>query len=138
MNDPQVELRNRTTGSAWIPASGLPKILILGALHGHHSDIRASGPRATETLQALLALAARGFDETPPPEGDEVIASPVHGEPITSVTTGRSPLPASLGVGIGPARPAVGAHRGGSGTLGVVPRPDNPEPLTALLGGRRA
>jgi multiphosphoryl transfer protein len=118
----QVQLRNRTTGSAWVPASSLSKIATLGALRGHDIDIRVSGDQARETLERLLALAARGFDETP--DGDDVIASPARREPELNVSTNglptnglptnglptnglptrRSPLPASPGVGVGPAR----------------------------------
>ncbi|MGH3822941.1 MAG: phosphoenolpyruvate--protein phosphotransferase [Pseudonocardiaceae bacterium] len=89
----RVELRNRSTSSAWVSAASLSKILTLGALCGHEVEIRVSGDQPREVLDHLLALAARGF-------GDEVIASPVHG----GATTRRSPLPASPGIGVGPAR----------------------------------
>ena len=91
--DARVQLRNRTTDSAWVPASSLSKITTLGALRGHDVEIRVSGDQARETLERLLALAARGFDEIP--EGDDVIAAPA---------TRRAPLPASPGAGVGPAR----------------------------------
>ncbi|MBW0009615.1 MAG: HPr family phosphocarrier protein, partial [Pseudonocardiales bacterium] len=84
----RVQLRNRTTGSAWVPASSLSKITTLGALRGHDVEIRVRGDQARETLERLLSLAARGFDETPDDD----------------VAVGRSPLPASPGIGIGPAR----------------------------------
>ena len=115
--DAQVQLRNRTTGSAWVTASSLSKITTLGALRGHDIDIRVSGNRTREILERLLALAARGFDETP--DGDYVITGPAHrepdigeptngepttGEPANGDPTRRSPLPASPGVGVGPAR----------------------------------
>ncbi len=60
--------------------------------------------QARETLDHLLTLAARGFDETPVRDGNEVIASPVHRESDNGVSTRRSPLPASPGIGVGPAR----------------------------------
>ena len=115
--DARVQLRNRTTDSAWVPASSLSKIATLGALRGHDIDIRVSGNQAREILERLLALAARGFDETP--DGEDVVAGPARGKPdIGESTSGestsgestngelarRSPLPASPGVGIGPAR----------------------------------
>lgn len=102
--DARVELRNRTTGSAWVPASSLPKVATLGALRGHDIEVRVSGNQARETLDRLLTLAARGFDETPVREGDEVIAGSVHREPDNGVSTRRSPLPASPGIGVGSAR----------------------------------
>jgi multiphosphoryl transfer protein len=105
--DARVQLRNRTTGSAWVPASSLSKITTLGALRGHDVEIRVSGDQAREILERLLARAARGFDETP--DGDDVIAAPAYREPELVVSTNglptrRSPLPASPGAGVGPAR----------------------------------
>jgi phosphocarrier protein FPr len=88
--DARVYLRNRTTGSAWVPASSLSKITTLGALRGHHVEIRVSGNHTREALDRLLTLAARDFDETP---AEDVVAG-----------LQRSPLPASPGIGVGPAR----------------------------------
>lgn len=85
----RVELRNRSTGSAWVYAASPSKILTLGALCGHEVEIRVSGNQAREVLDELLALARDGF-------GENVITS--------AVTTRRSPLPASPGIGVGPAR----------------------------------
>nr|WP_296067266.1 phosphoenolpyruvate--protein phosphotransferase [uncultured Actinoplanes sp.] len=73
--DARVEIRNATTGSPWVPASSLSRVATLGALQGHELSVRASGPRAHEALDALVALAGRAFDETPemsPQEGDRV------------------------------------------------------------------
>ncbi|MGH3868333.1 MAG: phosphoenolpyruvate--protein phosphotransferase [Pseudonocardiaceae bacterium] len=89
----RVQLRNRTTGSTWVPASSLSKLTTLGALRGHDVEIRVSGDQARETLERLLALAARGFDETP-----------------DGPSTRRAPLSASPGIGIGPARRGQLAH----------------------------
>jgi multiphosphoryl transfer protein len=87
--DVRVELRDRTTGSAWVPASSLSKIATLGALRGHDIEIRVSGMQARETLDHLLTLASHGFDE---PLIDEA----------PRVTDHRSPLPGAPGIGIGP------------------------------------
>jgi multiphosphoryl transfer protein len=88
----RVRLRNRTTGSAWVPASSLSKITTLGARRGHEVEVRVAGDQAREILERLLALAVRGFGDTP--GGDEVVVGPAR----------REPLPASPGVGVGPAR----------------------------------
>lgn len=96
--DARVQLRNRTTGSAWVPASSLSKITTLGALRGHDVEIRVSGDQAREILDRLLALAARGFDETP----DLVVST--NGLATNGLATRRAPLPASPGAGVGPAR----------------------------------
>ncbi len=104
IRDARVELRNRTTGSAWVPASSLSKIATLGALCGHDIDIRVSGIGAREALDHLLTLAARGFDETPVRDRDDPVAGRTRREPGTSESIRRSPLPASPGIGVGPAR----------------------------------
>jgi phosphoenolpyruvate-protein phosphotransferase/dihydroxyacetone kinase phosphotransfer subunit len=96
--DARVQLRNRTTGSAWVPASSLSKITTLGALRGHDVEIRVSGDQAREILDRLLALAARGFDETP----DLVVST--NGLATNGLATRRASLPASPGAGVGPAR----------------------------------
>ncbi|GIE07098.1 phosphoenolpyruvate--protein phosphotransferase [Paractinoplanes durhamensis] len=89
--DAGLEVRNRTTGSAWVPATSLSRVATLGALRGHEIEVRASGPRAQAAVDEIVAVAARKFDETPdvPHPG---------GEPFA--TGGR---PASAGIGIGPA-----------------------------------
>jgi phosphoenolpyruvate-protein phosphotransferase/dihydroxyacetone kinase phosphotransfer subunit len=101
--DARVQLRNRTTGSAWVPASSLSKITTLGALRGHDVEIRVSGDQAREILDRLLALAARGFDETP----DLVVSTnglATNGLATNGLATRRASLPASPGAGVGPAR----------------------------------
>lgn len=90
--DAHVALRNRTTGSAWVPASSLSKVATLGVLCGHEVEVRADGTQAREALDHLLGLAARHFDEEQTPAPPPPAAAPA----------GRL-LPASPGVGIGPA-----------------------------------
>lgn len=92
----RVELRNRSTGSAWVSAASPSKILTLGALGGHEVEVRVFGDQAREVLDHLLTLAARGF-------GEEVEEVSARSAPDVA-STRRSPLPASPGIGIGPAR----------------------------------
>ncbi|MDQ3764260.1 MAG: phosphoenolpyruvate--protein phosphotransferase [Actinomycetota bacterium] len=99
----RVQLRNRTTGSAWAPASSLSAILALGALRGHDIEIRASGSDAPETLDHVLTLAAGDRDGTPAPDGGDLIASPAHRQTDHGVST-RQSLAASPGIGVGSAR----------------------------------
>ena len=81
--DAVVEVRGGD-GSAWVPAAGLARIATLGVRSGQRLEIRASGPQARAAVDAIVALAARGFDEVPEP-----VAAAVHA--------------ASPGVAIGPA-----------------------------------
>jgi multiphosphoryl transfer protein len=114
----RVQVCNRTTGSAWVPASSLSKLTTLGALRGHDVEIRVSGDQARETLEHLLALAARGFGETPDgespegesPEGESLDGQSVDGQSTNDVRARRAPLPASPGIGIGPARRGQHPH----------------------------
>jgi multiphosphoryl transfer protein len=102
--DARARLRNRTTGSAWVPASSLSKIATLGALPGHDIEVRASGGQAREALDGLLALAARNFDDPPDtPAAATAATAPPSPEPAAPADTHR-PLAASPGIGIGPAR----------------------------------
>ncbi|GIF00496.1 phosphoenolpyruvate--protein phosphotransferase [Paractinoplanes rishiriensis] len=86
--DAGVELRNRTTGSPWVPAASLSRVATLGALRGHEIEVRASGPQARPAVEAVLALAARAFDDAPESE-----APPAAGA-----------VPISPGIAVGPAR----------------------------------
>ncbi len=90
--DAQVRLRNLTTGSGPVPAGSLSRVATLAALHGHEVEILASGPQAQQTIDQLLALATRRFDE------------PLEVAATTPAAPSRGPLPASSGIGIGPVR----------------------------------
>ncbi len=93
--DASVQLRNLTTGTGPVPASSLSRVATLAALAGHEVEVRASGPQADEAVAQLIALAGRRFDEPldAPPEPAAPPAGQLDG-----------PLPASPGIGIGPAR----------------------------------
>ena len=108
MLDARVALRNRTTGSAWVPASSLSKVATLGALCGHEVEVRVSGNQAREALDHVVALAARAFDETPDPaaiiRNGRVAAGGEAGRPDQ-----QAPIAASPGIGIGPAWSMHGA-----------------------------
>ena len=104
--DALIELRNATTGSAWVPATSLSKVATLGAGQGHQVQIRAAGPQARPALDALRASAGRGFDEL---TGQAVASAPAATSAVTGPVAGtavrqRGPVPASPGIGIGPAR----------------------------------
>ncbi|MEV7629289.1 phosphoenolpyruvate--protein phosphotransferase [Actinoplanes sp. NPDC089786] len=85
-----VQIRNRTTNSAWVPASSLSRVATLGAHQNHELDVRASGPQARPAIDRILALAARAFDEDTAP-------APAPPSP------GPGTQPASPGIGTGPA-----------------------------------
>jgi multiphosphoryl transfer protein len=69
--------------------------------------VRASGNRAREAVDHLLALAAEGFGEALPielPAVEPAAAPATHAGPPPEVAA-QGPLPASAGIGAGPARP---------------------------------
>jgi phosphocarrier protein FPr len=53
-----VECRNATTGSGWAPATSMAQVTVLGLLHGHELELRASGHGAREAVDALVGLVA--------------------------------------------------------------------------------
>jgi phosphoenolpyruvate-protein phosphotransferase/dihydroxyacetone kinase phosphotransfer subunit len=103
--DAQVDVRNRSTGSAWVPASSLSRVATLGALCGQEVEVRAAGAQAREALDHVLALASRNFDETPAPgrSGPETDPQSPSVASAAASPASASPLPASPGIGIGPA-----------------------------------
>lgn len=104
----QVGLRNATTGSTVVPAGSLSRVATLGALTGHEVEISASGPNARSAVDAVLALAARHFDEPPPDGRPAAPAAPT----VPAVPT-RGPVPMAPGVAVGP------KHGLGGGALPV-------------------
>ena len=101
--DARVHLRNVRTDSEWIDATSLSKIATLGVRKGDTVELRVSGRRAAETLEHVLALAARNFDESTEP-ATAVSDAPAARQPIGAVA--RQPIGAVAGLGIGPARSA--------------------------------
>jgi multiphosphoryl transfer protein len=108
-----VRLRNATTGSPWAPATSLARVTTLGALRGHRVEVAASGERAQDVVDAVLELAARGFDETAPPDTATPEPAPrlPASRPVPAVDAPRpgGPLPASPGIAIGPKRADIPA-----------------------------
>lgn len=91
--DVRVRIRNVHNDSDWVDAASLTKLATLGVRCGDEVQVRASGAQAAETLDHILALAARHFDEV-----DLAAAPPT---PRHAAPTAGAP-----GLGIGPARPA--------------------------------
>lgn len=100
--DAQVEVRNASTGSGWVPAASLSRVSTLGAQHGHEVQVRAAGPQARQAVDALVALAARDFDETAHPVPPARPDAPA-GAAAEPTTTG-GPAPGVPGVAVGPVR----------------------------------
>jgi multiphosphoryl transfer protein len=96
-HDARVQLRNLTTGAGPVPAGSLTKVATLGALHGHEVQVQATGGQAREAVDHVIALAQRAFGETPERTGTTAAA------PLPDRGAGRAPVPASPGIGIGPA-----------------------------------
>lgn len=61
-----VECRNATTGSDWAAATSMAQVAVLGVLHDHELELRASGPGAQQAVDALVALVERGFEDAGP------------------------------------------------------------------------
>src|SRR5690349_11461274 len=62
--DAHARIRNRRTESKWVDAGSLSKIATLGVRSGDEVEVRVSGSQAAESLDHILSLAARNFDET--------------------------------------------------------------------------
>jgi phosphocarrier protein FPr len=93
--DASVLLRNLTTGAGPVPAASLSRVATLGAMRDHQVEVRASGPKAQEAVDNLLALAERRFDEP-----DDAVTTPE----LSFGSTPAGPLPASAGVAVGQVR----------------------------------
>jgi multiphosphoryl transfer protein len=87
-------IRNRTSASGWVDAHSLSRIATLGVRASDEVEVRISGSQAAETLEGILALAARHFDEPLTATAPAPPEAPSH------------PIGASPGLGIGPARSA--------------------------------
>src|SRR3954465_3867335 len=91
---------NRSTESEWVDAGSLSKIATLGVRSGDEVEVRVSGSQAAESLDHILALAARNFDEL---SGEAA--------PTPAPTARQAPIAAGPGLGIGSAQSArLGAH----------------------------
>jgi multiphosphoryl transfer protein len=104
--DAHARVRNLRTESEWVDAGSLSKIATLGVRSGDEVEVRVSGSQAAETLDHILSLAARNFDELT-----------VDRAPAAEPTVRQAPLGAAPGLGIGPAH---------SARLGTITIPDAP------------
>lgn len=110
--DAHARVRNRRTESEWVDAGSLSKLATLGVRSGDEVEIRVSGSQAAETLDHVLSLAARNFDE-----------SPTAAAPVAEPAVRQAPIGATPGLGIGPARAA---------RLGAITIPDTPAEAPAV------
>ncbi len=101
IDGPNVQLRNATTGSAWVAAGSLSAVATLGVLQGHEIEVAATGPGADAAVEAVAALAARSFDE---PGGRPGGGQESHFPAPTGPESGFPALPVPLAPGV-----AVGA-----------------------------
>ena len=63
--DAAVTLTDLDTGRGPVDARSLSMVATLNAQQGHRLAVTASGPQATEALEAVRQLAARNFDDVP-------------------------------------------------------------------------
>lgn len=94
--DARTLIRNASSESDWVGANSLSKIATLGVRCGDEVEVRVSGAQAAETLDHILALASRNFDEVP------TAAAPT----VSAPTASPVPVGASPGLAMGPARSA--------------------------------
>ena len=98
--DATVQLTNLSNGTGPVPASSISRVATLGAQTGHRVEVVVTGRQAGESLQQILELAGRNFDE-----GE--IAPP------TAQPRAAGPLTAAPGIAIGPAwraHPRIGGE----------------------------
>jgi len=93
--DARARIRNRSSDSAWVDAGSLSKLATLGVRCGDEVEVRISGSQAAETLDHVLALAVRHFDES--------LTAP---SPVPEPPVAQAPIGAGPGLGIGPAQSA--------------------------------
>jgi multiphosphoryl transfer protein len=115
-------------GGAPVRATSLTNVVALGARFGDALVVTASGPQASQALDALRALADEGFGDGIASGGAPPTPAPVAEAPAAAPrapTAGEvlSGVPASAGIAIGPAR-----HLG---------RPPGPPPERAADGAER-
>jgi phosphoenolpyruvate-protein phosphotransferase/dihydroxyacetone kinase phosphotransfer subunit len=120
-------------GGPPVRATSLTNVVALGARFGDTLVVSASGPQASEALEALRALADEGFGDGLAPGGAPPTPAPVAQAPAAPVRAPAagdvlSGVPASAGVAIGPAR-RLGAPPGPPPDRA----PDSPERERARL-----
>jgi phosphoenolpyruvate-protein phosphotransferase/dihydroxyacetone kinase phosphotransfer subunit len=103
-------------GGPPVRATSLTNVVALGARFGDTLVVSASGPQASEALDALRALADEGFGDGLAPAGAPPAPAPVAQAPAAPPQAPAagdvlSGVPASAGVAIGPAR-RLGAPAG--------------------------
>jgi phosphoenolpyruvate-protein phosphotransferase/dihydroxyacetone kinase phosphotransfer subunit len=64
--DALVTIRDLETDRGPVDASSLSRVATLNAQQNHRLEFAASGPQASEALEAIRALADRDFDDVPP------------------------------------------------------------------------
>ena len=110
--DARAQLRNARSESEWVDAGSLSKIATLGVRAGDVVQIRVSGGQAAETMEHVLALAARNFDEVLEPVE---AAAPVAAEPVSRQPVGAVPRLGHRAGPLGTAGPHRGARRSRGG-----------------------
>ncbi|GAB1689830.1 phosphoenolpyruvate--protein phosphotransferase [Krasilnikovia sp. M28-CT-15] len=98
--DADVQVRDRDTGSPWVPASSLSRVATLGARAGHRIEVRASGAQARQAVDQIVALAARAFDE-PTPIAPAPVDATAAGDATEMPADEMRGQAASPGIGVG-------------------------------------
>jgi phosphocarrier protein FPr len=103
--DADVRVTNLSAGRGPVSARSLNAVATLGVRRGERVEVTASGPEARPAIDAVAALADRGFDEEaeepPPPAGP---VGPAEAAGVAAIGDRLVGQAASPGVAIGPAR----------------------------------
>ncbi|HTG48532.1 MAG TPA: phosphoenolpyruvate--protein phosphotransferase [Actinomycetota bacterium] len=100
-----VRVRDVTAGRGPVSARSLNAVATLGATAGHELEVVAAGAQSQAAVDAIRALAARRFDESPEDLAPVVAPAAVAASPDAGAADGvLRGVPASPGVAIGPAR----------------------------------
>ena len=102
--DAEIVVDNLSTGAGPARARSLTDVATLGASQGHQVRVRARGSQAAQALDALLQLAARGFDDAQVFAGPAVVTRPVVHDLAQADPGAIRGLAVSPGVAVGPAR----------------------------------
>lgn len=120
--DARLTLVNQQRDRLTADARSLTQVIMLDARQGDSITIRATGPQAPEAVQAVADLLRAGFGESSVPEPSTPGLSPA------AVPGQLSGLPASPGIGLGPAlslsrlAPALRARREGASAEDEIAR----------------
>lgn len=101
--DAQVRLHKQGASAGFASATSLSAVTLLGAERDDVIELAAAGAQATQARDAIVALAARAFDEAGVPVDEPVPVTKAPSTPPPDSSAGGSPVAAAPGLALGPA-----------------------------------